>query len=108
MATPSFSVRAVLVALLFPAVAAAQNSTTLTATAPGAKNTVEFDLNKNPTGIVSVTINGQPADVDTQSINGTKVKVKFAQAPAQNDVIKVTVQYAGTTPTMQGVEWTNS
>jgi hypothetical protein len=108
MVSPSLSIRAGLAALFLASVAVAQNQTTLTATAPGDKNTVTFDLNHQPTSIVSVTIDGNPADVTTQSINGTKVKVKFAQPPAKGASIKVVVQYSGSEPSVQSTTWTNT
>lgn len=108
MVGPNLLVRAGLATLLLGNLAPAQNQTTLSATAPGGMNTVTFDLNHAPDSIVSVTINGNPADVTTQSISGTKVKVKFTQAPANPAVIKVVVQYSGSTPTVQSTTRTNT
>ncbi|MBX3464014.1 MAG: hypothetical protein KF830_12650 [Planctomycetes bacterium] len=108
MVSPNLSIRAGLAALILASVAAAQNQTTLKDTAPGDKNTVTFDLNHQPTSIVSVTIDGNPADVTTQSIDGTKVKVKFAQPPAKGASIKVIVQYSGSEPRVQSTTWTNT
>ncbi|GAB4136357.1 MAG: hypothetical protein Fur0037_00800 [Planctomycetota bacterium] len=87
----------------------AQSTTTLDATAPGGKNTVTFDLNHNVSGIVSVTVNGAPAKVDSKKIEGTKVIVTFgAPAPGAGDVVKVVVEYSGTEPKVQDVTWSSS
>jgi hypothetical protein len=96
------------VACLLAASTSAQNQTTLATNAPGGQNTVTFDLNHQPTGIVSVTIDGSPADVQSSTIRGTKVIVRFTHEPAIGAGIKVVIQYSGSEPQVQSVSWSNT